>query len=205
MKIKIILTILLIACCFWAAIHYAEKQQKDKHELYDLKEKYKNNYDSIYLSDLQIYYQGQPIKLRASFENWEKVLGRYTDSSSNTLNLSKLRNKPLLLDKIDSLYALMCIYFYDDTAFRIKLPKENISIEAYQKYSDYANRYPKSYIHSRQSYNGVRRSQNIKSFIICNKDTLSDIEAISMLFCNGQIMQLLFINRGKERYYPDNF
>ena len=203
MKIKIVLTILLIAGCFWAWIHYAEKQQKNKHELYDLKEKYKNNYDSIYLSDLQVYFKDRQIQLTNSYNNWVRIFGRYTDSSLHTINFSKINHKPLRLDRIDSsTYTLSSIYLYDDTSFKIKLLKENITIDAYREYGDYADKYQKSYIHSRQPYMG-RGSGKTKSFIICNADTSSNIEAISLMFSHGQMMQLTILNKGRIRLVPD--
>lgn len=203
MKIKIVLTVLLIAGCFWAGIHYAEKNQKDKHELYDLKEKYKNNYDSIYLSDLKVYYEDRPIQLTNSYNNWVTIFGRYVDSSLHSINFSKIAHKPLRLDRIDSsAYTLSSIYLYDDTSFKIKLLKENITIEAYQEYSDYADRFPKSYIHSRQPYIS-RRGGRTKSFVICNKDTSSNIEAISLMFSHGQVMQLTILNKGRVSLVPD--
>ncbi len=203
MKIKIILTILLIITCFWAAIHYSEKQQKDKHDLYDLKEKYKNNYDSIYLSDLQVYCEDKPIQLTDSYHNWIKIFGRCTDSSSQWLNFSKINHKPLRLHRTDSsAFTLSSIYLYDDTRFKIKLPKENLTIEAYQEYGDYADRYPKSYIHSRQPYIG-RGGGKTKSFVVCNSDTSSSIEAISLIFSFGQMMQLTILNKGRISLVPD--
>jgi hypothetical protein len=203
MKIKIALTVLLIAGCFWAGIHYAEKRQNDKHELYDLKEKYKNNYDSIYLSDLQVYYEDRPIQLTNSYNNWVTIFGKYADSSLHSINFSKIGHKPLRLDRIDSsAYTLSSIYLYDDTSFKIKLLKVNITIEAYQEYSDYADRYPKSYIHSRQPYIS-RRGGRTKSFVICNTDTTSNIEAISLMFSYGQMMQLTILNKGRVSLVPD--
>ncbi|MBK8369542.1 MAG: hypothetical protein IPL10_19755 [Bacteroidetes bacterium] len=204
MKIKIVLTVLLIAGCFWAGIHYAEKRQKDKHELYDLKEKYKNNYDSIYLSDLQVYYEDRPIQLTDSYSNLMKVFGACTDSSIYRLSFSMINHMPLTLDKIDSnSYSLSSIYLYDNTGFRINLAKENITIEAYQKYDDYANKYLKSYIHSKQPPKSRRLETHMRSFVICNKDTLSNIEAISLMFSHGQVMQLTILNKGRLSLVPD--
>ena len=203
MKIKIILTILLIIGCFWAGIHFSEKRQNDKHELFDLKEKYKNNYDSIYLSDLDVYYEDRSIILTNSYNHWVKIFGRCTDSSLYRINFSKINHKPLRVDRIDSSsYTLSTIYLYDDTSFKIKLLKENMTIEAYQEYSDYADRYPKSYIHSKKPYIG-RGGGRTKSFVICNADTSSNIEAISLMFSYGQMMQLTILNKGRVSLVPD--
>lgn len=171
--------------------------------MYDLKEKYKNNYDSIYLSDLQVYCEDRPIQLTDSYNNWAKIFGKCTDSSLQRLNFSKINHKSLRLDRIDSsAFTLSSIYLYDDTSFKIKLLKENITIEAYQEYADYADRYPKSYIHSRQAYIG-RRGGRTKSFVICNSDTSSNIEAISLMFSFGQMMQLTILNKGRISLVPD--
>ena len=200
MKIKITLTVLLIIGCFWAAIHYSEKQQKDKHELYDLKEKYRNNFDSVYLSDLQVFYKDQAIKLIDTYDNWVKVFGKCIDSSLHSLNFSNINHKPLLLHKTDSaLYSLSSLHLFDDTRFRVKFTKENLTIEAYQNYDDYADRYPKSYIHSRQPYMGRRWGSRFRNMIIYNRDTLSTIEAISLMFSDGQMMQLTIVDKREVR------
>lgn len=200
MKIKIILTILLIIGFFWTMIHIGEKNQKAKHELYDLKEKYKNNYDSIYLSDLQVFYKEQPIALYNSYANWVKLFGRPKDSSGNTINFSKINSMPLIVDKQDSGYVLSLIYLFDNANFKVKFPKENIWIEAYQDYYDYAQKFPKSYIHSKQPYLGRRMDSHMRSITLYNRDTASQILAISIMFMKQQTMQLIFLDNSRMKF-----
>ena len=198
MKIKIILTVLLIIGCFWAAIYFSEKKKNDLH---NLKEKYKNNYDSIYLSDLSVIYKEQNTSFINTRENWIKIFGIPRDSSEMHLNFSDIDSQPIIVRKDDSLYALSVINLYDNNSFRINLHKEKMIIEAYQVYSIYANKFPKSYIHSRQSHRVHRRSYNVKTTLIYNKDVSSLIKAISLSFANGQIMQLTIIyNRELDSY-----
>lgn len=166
MKIQIILTIILLACGIWTGVYFSEKKQKDGNEAWNLKEKYKNNHDSIFLSDLIFTYKDKKV------------------SNIDSLPESELKNDSLFLVEIN---------VYNNVAWTIILPKENIVFQAYQGKNSYVDKFKKSAIHIYENPITYRRSGRYwDSFMdIYNIDNLSSINGIRTYFYNGHLQKVI--------------
>lgn len=166
MKIQFILTIILLACGILAGVYFSEKKQKDGNENWDLKEKYTNNHDSIFLSDIIYTYK-------------DKVV-----SNIDSLPKSELKNDTLFLVEIK---------VYDNVAWTIKLPKENIVFQAYQDENSYVDKFKKSAIHIYENPIAYRRAGRYwdRFMDIYNKDNLSSINRIRTYFYNGHLQKVI--------------
>lgn len=163
MKIKIVLTIVLIICLFWAGLHFAEKKQKDIKDGWELKEKYKNNHDSIFLSDITLKYKDKRL---TNIDSFPKI--KLPDNS-----------------------AYLLINLYDNTSWTVEFPSEEITFEAYQKEDELSDKFIKSKIHTIENsvvYKGRREWD--RYITIFNKDTLSNINNIQTYFYNGLVQKI---------------
>lgn len=163
MKTKIILTLILITVLFWAGFHFAEKKQKDQIENWEVKEKLKNNHDSILLSDLVITYKERRL---TNVDSFPKV--KHPDHS-----------------------AVISINLYDNTSQTIELPTEKIVFKAYQNESEIIEKFPKSNIHIVDNLVNCKGRREWDRYItIFNRDTLSNINCIRTYFYNGQVQKI---------------
>ena len=182
---------------FWLGIHYADKNQHEREVAWALEDQCKKCYDSICLSDMQLYYDRKPVPLFDHLRNWSSIFGHHLDTiDNNTKRLSKetssFNTSGSLLIKYDSLYAISDIPLNDNIYWQVKFSKEQLVIESYQEVEPFLNRFKRSAIHDSPSLKGVRRRTVNSHFLtVFNSDTTSRIEKIQLQFGVTQITGLI--------------